>query len=58
MLFRWGTPLDAWEDNPFSDDVDDLICELICDVSWEGVPPFLAEMAVPISALAEDAYPA
>ena len=50
--------MDAWGDDPFSDDVNDLIRELICDVPWEGVPPFLAEMAVPKSALAEDACPA
>ena len=58
LLLRRGTPLDAGWDNPFSNGVDDLVRELICDVPQEGVPSFLAEMAVLKSTLAEDACPA
>ena len=47
--------MDAGWDNPFSNGVDDLVHELICDVPWEGVPPFLAETAVLKSTLAKDA---
>ena len=55
MLLRRGTPLlIAVGDNPFSDDVNDLIGKLLCDVPREGVPPFLAEPAVPKSTLAKN----
>ena len=58
MLLRRGTLLDAGGGDPFSEDIDDLIRELFCDVPREGVPPFLVEMAVLKSTLAEDTCPA
>jgi hypothetical protein len=47
--------LNAGGDNPFADDVNDLIGKLLCDVPLEGVPTFLAEPAVPKSTFAENA---